>query len=176
MNNLMTVNWNREAMEFPGRKEIILSGACRGLLPVNMVSEGENLRGVYNLCGFLRLSQLGEQGAWEILNIAEKTLECLEICKDFLLFPDEYVLSPETIFIKEDFNDVRLAYIPAAKRYGENTAITSYISELKKKTTDNGRIYLDTIGKMLECRNLNLYRVISFIQELKHEIKTYEIV
>ena len=114
--------------------------------------------------------------AWEILDITEKTLECVELCKDFLLFPDEYVLSADTIYISEDTGQAGLIYIPAEKNCSAEKVVSLFIYSLKKITTENGSTYLDTIGKLIECGNLKYHRVIAFIEELKREVKLYEII
>ena len=46
MNNLVTVNLKQEALDFPGRKELLLSGKCSALMPLNMVTDGNMERGV----------------------------------------------------------------------------------------------------------------------------------
>lgn len=175
MNNLVTVNFNQGVLDFPERKEILLMGRCRAIMPLNMVGEGSAAFGIYNTSGYRRISSGDIFTAWEVIQIAEKTLECIEICRDYLIFPDEYVLSADTVYVSPDLKEIKLVYIPDDRTCGENTVVSAFVYSLKKYTTDNGRTYLDTLGKLLESQNLKYSRVIGFAEELKREIRLYEI-
>ena len=175
MNNLVNVNWDSNVLEFPGRREILLTGKCKGILPVNMISGGSLQRGIYNIAGYRKISSLDKLDSWQVLHIVEKVLECIEICRDYLIFPDEYVVSAETLYVCEDMSDVKLLYIPSEKNCSEDMHILMFIYSLRRRTTENGKTYLDTLGKMLECSNIRLPKVMAFIRELKHEVNLYEI-
>ena len=87
MNNLVTVNFNQGVLDFPKRKEILLIGRCQAIMPLNLAGEGSAAFGIYNTLGYRRISSGDIFTAWEVIQIAEKTLECIEICRDYLIFP-----------------------------------------------------------------------------------------
>ena len=74
------------------------------------------------------------------------------------------------MYISEDFRTVKLAYIPVKPHCSEKKAIAGLIRSLKSITTENGQMYLDTLGTMLECSNLKVSKVTGFIEHLKQEI------
>ena len=176
MNRVVKVKLTESGAFFPWKREVLLSGSCRGVLPLGIIETEDGLCGYYRTEGFVRMSGLAGVKAGDILTVAERVLECLEVCRDCLIFPGEYVLSPDTIYVTADFNEARLVYIPLERYISEEGAISSLIYAMKGLTTENGMTYLDTLGAMLECTNLRLRRVIGFIEELKEEIKLCGIV
>lgn len=170
MNKVVRVNFKDGTALFPWKQDILLSGKCRGVLPLGIVRSKESISGFYSTEGYIRLSSLHDIKAGDILTIAERVLECAEICRDALIFPGEYVLSADTVYISDDLTEARIAYIPEGRSMSEEGAISLFIYSLKKHTTENGRIYLETLGSMLEIKGLKLYKVIGFIEELREEI------
>lgn len=170
MNNIVRVNFSESDLTYPQKAETVTCSKCPGILPLTIVRDGGNIRGMYKTEGFVRLASLSNISAAMILTIAERAMECTEMCRDWLLFPEQYVFSADTVYISEDFRTVKLAYIPARKKYSENSSIAAFIYSLKALTTENGRTYLDTLGSMMECRNLKMSRVTGFIEQLKQEI------
>ena len=72
---------------------------------------------MYNTEGYIRIASLKNISAAMIQTIAERTLECTEMCRNWLLFPEQYVLSSDTVYISEDFRTVKLAYIPQSNDF-----------------------------------------------------------
>lgn len=170
MNNIIIVNFSENDLEYPQKAETVTCGKCPCILPLTIIREEQDIRGMYNTEGYIRIASLKNISAAMILTIAERTLECTEMCRNWLLFPEQYVLSSDTVYISEDFRTVKLAYIPQRRKYSENSAIAAFIHSLKSVTTENGRTYLDTLASMLECRNIKISRVTGFIEQLKQEI------
>ena len=171
MNNVVRVKITDSEAFFPWKREALLSGSCRGVLPLGIIDAAGTKSILYRTEGFIKLSALTTVNSGDILTIVERILECVEICRDCLIFPGEYILSPDTVYLTENLNEARIAYIPTEHYVSEEGAISSLIYSMKGLTTENGRTYLDTLGTMLECTNLKLRRVIGFIEELKEEIR-----
>ena len=171
MSRVIRVRLTESRSFFPWKKEVLLSGSCRGVLPMGIIEKEDSIWGLYSTEGFVRMSDLTGLTAGDILKVVERTLECVEACRDCLIFPGEYALSTDTIYLTEDLSEARIVYIPTEQYVSEEGAISSLIYAMKGLTTENGRTYLDTLGTMLECTNLKLRRVIGFIEELKQEIR-----
>ena len=171
MSNVVRVDFRGDSGLFPWKKDVLLSGECSGVLPLGIIETGEGVRGFYRTEGFVRLSDLAEVKASDILTISERVLECVEICRDCLIFPGEYVLSTDTIYVTKNLKEARIAYIPLKRYVSEEGALSSLIYSMKGITTENGRTYLDTLGAMLECSHIKLRTVTGFIEELKEEIR-----
>lgn len=170
MNNIVTVNFMEDDLGYPQKTETIICGKCPCILPLTIVRERGIIRGIYNTEGFVRLASLRNISASMVLTIAERTLECAEMCRNWLIFPEQYVFSADTVYISEDFRTVKLAYIPQRRKYSESSSVAAFVYSLRSVTTENGRTYLDTLGSMLECKNLKISRVVGFIEQLKQEI------
>lgn len=170
MNNTIMVNLDESRFAYRKKYETVISGICPVILPLNIVKCGDCTRGMYRTEGFVRLSSLSGVSAARILTVAERIIEFTEICRDYLLFPEEYVLTADTVYISEDFRTVKLAYIPVRPCCSEKKVMAGLIHSLRSITTENGRMYLDTLTTMLECSNLKVSKVTGFIEHLKQEI------
>ena len=174
MNELMTVSFRKEICNLR-KRNMIISGKCSALLPANIVGSTEYYRIIYNTSGYRKLSYYREIGAFDILDIAGKILACIDYLKDYLIFPEEYLLTPDFIFISEEFRKLRIAYAPTQKESSETAAISYCIFSLRKIADRSGKMYLETLGNILESGNFKLSGVLSSIDEMKREIKLYGI-
>lgn len=87
MSRMVRVRISDSELFFPWKKDVLLSGSCSGVLPFGIIDAVSEETGFYNTEGFTRLSDFPELKAGDILTAAERILECVEICKDALIFP-----------------------------------------------------------------------------------------
>lgn len=175
MKNTVSVDLKKEEDFYSLRLDMLTSGACKAILPMNVIKEKNFMRGIYDTSGYCRLADLHQIDAASVLTIVERVLELLDQCREYLIFSDEIVLAPETLYVSEDFHTVRLTYIPEKQNHSEKTKLGYLLSRLERQTTENGKMYLETVSRLLSCGNLRTERVISFLEELKQEIRLCEI-
>lgn len=68
--------------------------------------------GYYSTSGYIRLSDLHELTVSGILTVAEETVAAIQECGQYLIFPEEYVINTDTVYIREDFKQIKFTYIP----------------------------------------------------------------
>ncbi len=175
MKNTVSIDLKKEENLYSQRLDMLISGACKAVLPMNVIKGESYMKGIYDISGCCRLADLRQISADSVLTIVERVLELLDQCREYLVFEDEIVLTPETLYVSEDYNTVRLTYIPEKREHSEKNKMEYLLSCLKKQTTANGRMYLETVSRLLECGNLKTERVIGFLEELKQEIQLCEI-
>lgn len=176
---------NELISEYPQKKEMLLSGSCGAIFGMSVISNGSVTRAVYDTRGYRKLGDMRNLSASRVLYLAEKVLLMAAECEDYLFFADEYVLSVDTVYFSEENDRARLLYIPCEKRKGSerektihtecvndelSIGMANFVNQMKPLTTDNGRLYLETLIQLFLCENLRTERIIGFIERLRHEI------
>lgn len=157
---------------YPQKADVLVSGCCEAILPMSMICVGEGKTGIYNTEGYKSLSSMKNINASEILLLVKKVLIMRDICSDYMFFPEEYVLSTETVYLSEKNGDTKLTYISTKNGTSGDKSMIYFLQRLKQLTTDNGQLYLETLIQLFLCENLRTERIIGFIEKLRYEIYT----
>ena len=156
---------------YANKAEKLKYGICDEILPLSVIKSKRMLKGVYHTEGYRKLSAFGEMSAAEVLTVIEGVLVMMEKLKDNLFFPEEYILSPDTVYTDEKRQQYRITYIPAGQEQKAERAVSCFIGEMKRYTTPEGKLYLDALKNISECGNLKTERMLGSIENLKREIR-----
>ena len=156
---------------YANKAEKIKCGICSEILPLSVIKSKRITKGVYHTEGYRKLSAFGEMNAAETLTVIEGVLVMMEKLKDNLFFPEEYILSPDTVYADEKKQKYRITYIPAGQEQKAEQVLSCFIGEMKRYTTPDGKLYLDALKNMAECGDLKTERMVGFIENLKREIR-----
>ena len=151
------------------------SGGCKGILPLSIVRKKGGMIGYYSTSGYIRLSDLHELTVSGILTVAEETVAAIQECGQYLIFPEEYVINTDTVYIREDFKQIKFTYIPDRYSVSGRKKFSAFLEQLKDMTTENGRMYLDMLSQLSDTENLSLMKMKAFISRLKREAGIYGI-
>ncbi len=164
------VNLKTGSFAAPYIRETLLRGNCSGILPFSLL-QGENFCfGVYHTEGYLRLRHMEKLDAEQILLLAERILRLIERCSDCLLFPEDYILNPDTLYVRRDLSEIRLAYLPACGKTDVRRSLRDLLAELKPLTGGNGLQSLKFLGYLLECEDRKTDRIIGCLEDRRREI------
>ena len=167
---------DEERLGFEEKLETLLNGGCKGIFPVSIIKDDEGLKGFYYTTGYIPLSVIEEASAFQILTLLEKTMEAIEMCKQYLIFPDEFVISTETVYTTKDYNEVKFTYIPEKIKNSASCKLIEFVKELKELTTENGKLYLNMLEEMIAVENLSFRGIKNMIIQLKREINICDII
>ena len=80
-----------ESGKIPYKRKLdyLVCGGCKGIFPVSIVEDEDGIKGFYKTFGYKKISCLGEVGAAGILKLLEKTMDAVEECGQYLIFPEE---------------------------------------------------------------------------------------
>lgn len=134
--------------------EILKRGRCNSIFPLSIVHFGSNITGYYKISGYRKLGDYRELTAKSLFMAIEKIFQAIDECTQFLIFPEEFVINVNTIYIDERFTLVKIIYIPDDKCKYKNK-IKMLLRDLSKITTDEGRSYLERFEKVIEEKNLS---------------------
>ena len=82
----------------------------------------------------------------------------MEECNQYLIFPEEFIMDMNTVYIKEDFENIKFTYVPDKNKTGAKKKLATFINDLKRSTTENGRLYLDMLVQMFDTENLSVMK------------------
>lgn len=165
------INLKNKPAIYENKREKLIRSVCTDILPLSVISGKKILKGVYCTDGYMKVSSLGTLSAAQALSVVEGTIVMSEKLKNNLFFPEEYVLSPDTVYTDEKLEKYRLAYIPVAQQCRFDKSMHCFIGSMKKLTTQNGALYLDSLMNLVACGNLKSEGLIGFIEKLKQEIR-----
>ena len=167
---------DEEKLGYEEKLEVLLSGRCRSIFPISIIKDDEGLKGFYYTSGFIPLTNLENVSALQVLSILEKTIAAIEECKQYLLFPDEYVINTETAYISKDYEEVKFTYVPKEKDASVSSKLALFVRQLKDVTTDNGILYLNMLEEMISLENLSFKGIKNMLIQLKREINICNII
>ena len=167
---------DEDKLGFEEKLDILLNGDCKGVFPISIIKDDEGLKGLYYTSGFIPLNNLENVSTLQILTLLEKTIEAIEECKQYLIFPDEFVISTETAYVSKNYDEVRFTYIPTEKDSTAALKLALFVQQLKDVTTDNGILYLNMLEEMISLENLSFKGIKNMIIQLKREVKMCNII
>lgn len=109
-----------ESALFDYQKRILEMGREAGLLEARFLQEEEGERMMLDATGFRPLSEAlwEKREPTEVLGLLISLCERVRSAEEYLFFADELPLSLKCIYLNEDGNDLRLAYLPDFVRDG----------------------------------------------------------
>lgn len=165
------VRLDKEKLSFEGKLSFLTCGGCKGIFPVSIVGDGKEVNGFYDTSGYRRLSSLEEISASQAVTILEKTIDAVEECGQYLIFPEEFVINTDTAYVDSGFSAVKFTYVPSDCGDEWSVKLLSFIEEFKTITTDNGRAYLDMAGELFSNENPGRAKTKAMLLKLRHEIR-----
>ena len=146
-----------ESGKIPYKRKLdyLVCGGCKGIFPVSIVEDEDGIKGFYKTFGYKKISCLGEVGAAGILKLLEKTMDAVEECGQYLIFPEEFVIN---------------TYMPSIRQDSLETKMLDYIEELKSITTENGRLYLNMAAELFSTEDISNKKIKAVLLKLRQEI------
>lgn len=86
-------------------RNTVLAGKCSGILPMRCINYGDETEMIYDLEGFTTVREFTEHNtgtAEEILMVIKKIIYAAAECERWLISEEEYIISPDSIFISEN--------------------------------------------------------------------------
>ncbi len=178
--SVISIDLRKKLPMYDNKAEKLKGGVCEEILPLSTIKYRRIVRGIYHTEGYRKLSEFSNLSVSEALSAVESVLELREKLRDNLFFPDEYILSADTIFVDEKLERFRLAYIPVAEIGNPEAgraekSFACFIASLKRQTSEAGAEYLDRLSDFLMGAGANAEIAISFAERLKQEARTFGI-
>ena len=132
---------------------------------MSVVDDEEKRIALYFTEGLIRVCD-SEFSPVNVLELTGRILVMLEELKDYLIQPEEIVLSTGLIFVDQDMRKTRIC--PVLKNEVKDDTYDLLLS-LKELTDEMGRAYLDVFTEAFRTKNYSTVGFLSLIEDLKKE-------
>ncbi len=176
MDDKVIIKISKNNLIYDEKIDILVEGVCRGIFPLSIVHKNDMLIACYNIAGYKRLSQFKNLSAESILTIIEKIIIAMEECCQYLIFPEEFIMNTNTIYVDEQLKTVKFTYIPDSDGEKIKNKFARLLNDLKITTTDNGRLYLEMLIQLCSVDNLSYKKLRLLVAKLSQEVKKYDCV
>lgn len=175
MKNKIVVRFKCNGSMYQEKIDVLLSGNCKSIFPVNLMNKNEGIIGYYDTLGYKSISKFTDLTAKSALVIAEKVILAMEDCYQYLFFPDEYVLNTNTTFIDHNYNTVKLIYIPDIRSENLSKKYQGFLRNLKEITNENGKKYLDKLIGDCSSESVSINKIKLLNSRLIDEVERYHL-
>ena len=111
----------------------------------------------------------GSFGPVSILELTGRIIKMTEEMKDYLILPQETVLSKNVIFLDPFMRQTRICVIPVKTGVSEKESVSCLLEELKELTDSRGEAYLDVFIREYNRNHLKEEGLLSLLEDLKKE-------
>jgi len=173
MKDKVRIVFDREALPYESACRKLASGACPVFFPVDFLEEENRIQAFFHVKGYHRLRDEKNMTASEILTLIKSVLKNMQICRDWFWFPENYVLSADTVYIR-NVHDVRFVYIPDRQHISASRRLNGFLQSLKKHTGERGIMYLETCMRFFDGEYLATRQLLAFLDQRLMEEYEYE--
>ncbi len=200
--NKILINLRDEEERYPHKVAMLMGGECEQFFAMSLIKDRKRIKknvrnskgtmvvknvnvdtlfGVIDTSGYVRLADLDRKFCvQEALGVIEDVVMLMKRAEDYLLFPEDYILTANNVYLKHaeehEARKVKVAFIPADReKTGDGSSGLSYfITSLRKLTTAEGKFYIDRLAEEAFSKNgrykgQSHERLIGIIEKLKSE-------
>ena len=91
------INLKNKPLLYESKAERLTAGICNEILPLSIIKSKKITKGIYHTDGYKKVSDVGILSAVQVLSVIEGVIAMSEKLKNNLFFPEEYILSPDTV-------------------------------------------------------------------------------
>ena len=176
MNNKMIVRFFEEDLEYEEKIDMLMEGACKRIFPISVKHNGKLITAYYNTAGYKPLSLLSELTLKSILNVLENVLLAVEECSEYLIFPEEYIMNTNTIYIDDKIDYIKYLYIPDRDKEKFQSKFIRLLNDLKALATENGKVYLDMLIDISSVDKISYRKLRLLISKYSQEVEKYQLI
>lgn len=176
--NFFTLRLDRSGIS-PYRIKILENLCCQALLPMHFVREDEKLHAYYDFGGCLQLKDIFPEWkksrknlATEMIGAVAAAAGCLVLAENYLFCCEDFLLHPDTVFVRVNTGRVKLAYIPeAAASTGLSVRFAHFVRNTAEILGDEQwAVYAEEIYRRIASCNESMSGIEKILQEKSREI------
>ena len=150
--------------------DMLATETCRLFLPAAFIQTGEGVFASYQTEGYCRLTALKENDTEDVLSIILSLLYGIEDAQCHYIYPDEYQINQESIFVKRGLHQVKAVYLPEEKASPLSEKVISLLRHLEGTVDEEGREYLDDAVTFIRQDAFCSKAVIHHLEKLRKEV------
>lgn len=168
INNVIEVKFEKSPEKYV--EEILSMEICKLFLPVSFIKDGDMVTAQFKTDGFTRLSAINSLAVTDIFSIIVSVFYGLKDGENHYIFPDEYEINCDTVFINKDFSDIKMIFNPPKAEKTGQEKVVEFIEELKKKCSNEGIPYLNNAAGYIKTGSSGYRAIIHHLESLRREV------
>jgi hypothetical protein len=153
--------------------EILAMDLCSLFLPSAFVQDGQAVTGIFRREGYGSLAKLAEGrkiSAEEVFRLVTGLFRGILEGEQFFIPGESYLLTPEVIYVREDFRSVRLVFWPDGRERTPETKLAALLDWLGEKSSLEGRTYAADGANFLRTNQFGRRAALHHLDTLQREI------
>ncbi len=160
--------------QFPYAEKVdrLLVGVCPVFLPVDIVKTEKIIHLRYTITGYENLRKAKKLQSIPLLHMIRKLLKNIQLAKDWMWYPEEYILSLDTVCISNS-GEVRIMYIPDEHKISFITKLHNFFYQLRKAAVPAALPHIEFLDGLLSESEFRYEGFISEIDRRIAEVQSY---
>ena len=170
--NLKHISVHSSAVSSPAKLKCIASSSCTSFFPANVLLKKEKIHFYFAVDGFCPLKESGMLSASRILQIFRETVKLAAEASDWMWYPDDYVLSLETIWMNHT-GKLKIICIPVSQTRMKYSSFFCLADAMKYIADEEGKIILSELQHRYLSGSESCRFILSGIDQMLMEMQSY---
>ena len=157
---------------WPGKVYRLARSECPAFFSADVTVQGETVHICYKTEGYRPLKEIGTLTGIQCLGILKELLLHLTAACDWMWYPEQIVISPDTVWIGRD-GHIRLLCIPDSGELALFRRLELFTENLKRLTDASGKDILSELKKEWMDRPQSYHRMAGAIDRMILDLQEY---
>ena len=160
--------------QFSGSHKIhsLASSRCPAFFPADVILTQNNVHLRYSTAGYHPLSKQQEMRTDSVLEVVKKVIQCVQDARDWMWFPQDYLLLADTVWINSE-GLIKILCIPDRSAKSGTGRFCTFLHDLKRTAQPSAASYLQFLQDMCADGNMRTELLLSEIDQMIAEVRSY---
>ena len=160
--------------QFSGFHKIhsLASSRCPAFFPADVILTQNNVHLRYSTAGYQPLSKQQEMRTDSVLGVVKKVLQCVQTARDWMWFPEDYLLTADTVWINSE-GLTKILCVPDRSEVSGSRRLCLFLHNLEKTAEPSAALYLRLLQDMAAAGNVRTELLLSEIDQMIAEVRSY---
>ena len=145
-------------------------GNLEGFFPVSFIQNKGGSTGIYRIDPYVTMQSAADSAIDVLLQVFLDLLALLEKMEYNYVFPEDYRIDEETVYIDPKQKKVRLLYLENEGRIGAKEQLCRLLEQWESMASTEGIGYLKSLRSYLLNHQIGYRSAIHHVEELHHEV------
>ncbi len=155
-----------------GKISSLAAAECPAFFPADVILLQDTVHLCYSTEGYRPLSRCRELKAEQVFAVVKAVICQVETARDWMWFPDEYVISEDTVWMNSK-GQVRMLFVPDDKPVPYSRRLQCFFHGLKRLSEPAVSFYLQTLQELIRSEPVRAEQLLSEIDQMHAEVQSY---
>lgn len=152
--------------------QVLISAECEAFFPADVFFTDNVVHLRYSTGNYKSLKSCETMNTVQALDLVKTVIRLRTEAQDWLWFPEEYVLSADTVWINPQ-GKIRMLCIPDGRRIAGNQRMNGFLYDLKKLSEPAASSWLQILQEIVLSGSEETEQLIGEIDLLTAEVQSY---